>query len=85
MGRALYSSEVQQPERAAPGLYNCGHAEQLGEAVAVLGRADVSHPDGLVRAACPLRIRQLGIRCALDHNPLISSYSGQYQVYRQLP
>jgi hypothetical protein len=46
MGRALYSSEVQQPERTTPALCDCGQAEQPGEAAAGLGRADVLHPDG---------------------------------------
>jgi hypothetical protein len=51
MGRALYSSEVQQPERTTPALYDCGRAEQPGEAAVILGRADVLHPGGLGRSA----------------------------------
>ena len=46
MGRALYSSEVQQPERTTPALCDRGQAEQPGEAAAVLGRAHVLHPEG---------------------------------------
>jgi hypothetical protein len=57
MGRALYSSEVQQPERTTPALCDRGQAEQPGEAAAVLGRAYVLHPDGHSPAVCPLRAR----------------------------
>ena len=61
MGRAPYSSEVQQPGRTTPALCDRGHAKQPGQAAAVLGRAHVLHPDGLARVgssvACPLLAR----------------------------
>ncbi len=48
MVQALYSSEVQQPERTTPALCDRGQAKQPGEAAAVLGRAHVLHPGGPV-------------------------------------
>ena len=49
MGRAPYSSEVQQPGRTTPALCDRGHVKQLGQAAAVLGRAHVLHPKGQAR------------------------------------
>ena len=46
VGRAAYSSEVQQPGRTTPALYDRGHTEQPGQEAAVLGRAHVLHPEG---------------------------------------
>jgi hypothetical protein len=50
MGRALYSSGVQQPARAPSVLDNQPHTRQAARLVCEQGRAAGLHPDGYRRA-----------------------------------
>jgi hypothetical protein len=86
-----YSSEVQQPMHATAVLGCHPRTHHAAPFDHDQGRAGSLHPDGLIRAACPLRARRHGLRrsVAVIHGqgqqPLTCKYSGQQSMTSQFP